>query len=207
MVAVVVGGLLVIWVLPALLTRHPSDGLTAGERLAAVNDVRTSLATVLFAAGAAGTLLFTGRTYLLSRETQVTDRYIRAVSQIGDGSLEVRIGGIYALERIGRDSAADRPTVVFVLGALVRHRSKDPRAPHDTPSEDVDAALRVLSRLAPVADVTVNLRGADLRNADLQFMGDVRAYLEGADLGDATLPGAWKPPLQEPPTSPTPGNS
>ncbi len=31
-------------------------------------------------------------------------------------SLEVRIGGIYPLERIGRDSAPDRPTVVYVLG-------------------------------------------------------------------------------------------
>jgi hypothetical protein len=63
---------------------------------------------LLLAVGVAGGPLFTARTFRLSRERQLTDRFIRAVSQIEDDSLEVRIGGIYALERTGRDSAADR---------------------------------------------------------------------------------------------------
>ena len=112
---VVVTGFLVLWALPLLLTRAPSDGLSTAQRLSAVNDVRATLVTFLIAVGAVGSLVFTARTFLLSRETQVTDRYTRAVSQIGDSSLEVRIGGIYALERIGKDSAPDRPTIVYVL--------------------------------------------------------------------------------------------
>jgi hypothetical protein len=137
-------------------------------------------------------LFFTGRTFLLTRETQVTERYTRAVSQIGDDNLEVRIGGIYALERIGRDSSADRRTVVFVLGALVRNRSNDGRAQDEEPGDDVYTALRVIGRLAPLTDVTVNLRGADLHKANLKMLHDVRVYHGGFDLTGATLPQSWK---------------
>jgi len=41
--AVVALGVLVEWTLPALLTRHPSQGMTAAERLKAANDVRAPL--------------------------------------------------------------------------------------------------------------------------------------------------------------------
>src|SRR6516164_8690295 len=39
----------------------------------------------------------------------MTDRYTRAIEQLGSKELDVRIGGIYALERIARDSARDHP--------------------------------------------------------------------------------------------------
>jgi hypothetical protein len=148
----------------------------------------------VLATGAVGSLFFTARTFLLSRETQVTDRYTRAVSQIGDRSLEVRVGGIYALVRIGKDSAPDRPTVVYVLGALVRHRSKDERGTDEQPAEDIYTALRAISRLAPMTDVVINLDGADLRNANLLFMHGIRAIIQGADVAGASLPEDWKAP-------------
>jgi hypothetical protein len=206
--AIVVTGILFLWVLPSLLARHPSKGLTAAEQLAAVNNVRATLVTFLIAVGAAGTLFFSARTFLLSRETQVTDRYTKAVTQIGDNNLEVRIGGIYALERIGWDSAADRPTVVYVLGALIRHLSKDPRhTPDEEPSEDVYTALRVIGRLAPATNVRVDLRNADLHMADLSMLRDADVYIEGADLTGAKVPENWKPALSvghlAPPNSPT----
>jgi hypothetical protein len=109
-------GVLVLWVLPALLTRRPSAGLSAAEQLKAANDVRATLVGFVLAVGAAGTLVFTARTFRLNQQGQVTERYTRAVGQIGDASLEVRIGGYLRLERIGRDSPDDRRTVVYVLG-------------------------------------------------------------------------------------------
>jgi hypothetical protein len=75
--------------------------MTAAERLAAVNDVRTPLVAFLVTIGAAGTLWFTARSFTLNREGHVTDRYTKAVSQLGDESSPVRVGGVYALERIG----------------------------------------------------------------------------------------------------------
>jgi hypothetical protein len=109
---VVVSGL-VLWVLPAALTRHPSHGMTAAERLKATNDARGAIVGFLVAVGAAGTLVYTARTYTLNREGHVTDRYTEAVSQLGDNSAPVRIGGVYALERIGNDSTKDRRTIIL----------------------------------------------------------------------------------------------
>lgn len=185
--AAVALGVLVVWLLPSLLTRHPSQGMTAAERLKALNDVRASLVAFLIAVGAGGTLWFTARTYLLNRDGHVTDRYTSAVGQLGDDSAHVRIGGIYALERIGNDSAKDRRTIIYVLGAFVRDQSKKGRSgPNEPPGEDVLAALRVASRLASMSDVLLDLRRADLRHADLSYLPRGRVLLADADTRGAT---------------------
>lgn len=49
----------------------------------------------------------------------MTDRCTKAVGQLDDGSSPVRIGGVYALERIGNDSANVR-LVDVTLGVIVR---------------------------------------------------------------------------------------
>ena len=186
-VAAVALGVLFVWLLPSLLTRHPSQGMTAAERLKAVNDVRASLVTFLIAVGAGGTLWFTAHTYLLNRDGHVTDRYTSAVGQLGNESAHVRIGGIYALERIGNDSVKDRRTIIYVLGAFVRDQSKKGRSgPNEPVAEDVLAALRVASRLTCMSDVVLDLRGADLRHADLSYLPRGRVLLAEADTRGAT---------------------
>ncbi len=50
----------------------------------------------------------------------MTDRYTKAIEQIGSAKLDVRIGGSYALERVARDSARGHPTIMEVLAAFVR---------------------------------------------------------------------------------------
>ena len=61
---------------------------------------------------ATGALLFTVRRFALSRDGRVTDRYAKAREQLGCEKVDVRIGGIHALERIARDSPADHPAVL-----------------------------------------------------------------------------------------------
>lgn len=140
--------------------------------------------------GAAGTLWFTAWTYALNREGHVTDRYTKAVGQLGDASSPVRIGGVYALERIGNDSSKDRTTIIYVLGAFIRERSKETRARQDDPAEDVKAALRVAGRLLPITDAKLNLRDTDLRDTDLSHLPKDQLMLDGAKLEGARLPGA-----------------
>ena len=69
------------------------------------------------------------RTHELTEQGQVTDRYTKAIEQLGSDKLDVRIGGIYALERIARDSAKDHPTVMEVLTAFIREHSRDTPEP------------------------------------------------------------------------------
>jgi len=57
---------LVVWVLPPYLTRHPAVR-TPADRYKAITDTRTGLIAALAALGAAGGLAFTARTYRLSR--------------------------------------------------------------------------------------------------------------------------------------------
>jgi hypothetical protein len=104
----------VLVVLPVLLV--PAGAITdAKELYKARNDVRGTLVQVLAGGLVATGLVFTARTLDLNRSGQVTERFTRAVDQLGQrepGKLDVRLGGIYALERIARDSATDLPTVV-----------------------------------------------------------------------------------------------
>ena len=66
---------------------------------------------------------------MLSRDGQVTDRYAKAIEQLGSEKLDVRIGGICALERVARDSARDHPAVMEMLAAFIREHSHEPWPP------------------------------------------------------------------------------
>jgi hypothetical protein len=180
--------------------------LTAAEKAQAINDVRT---TLLQGIGGAVLLLgayFTYRQLQTSREQllivqqgQVTERFTRAIEQLGQAELDMRLGGIYALERIAKDSPDDRTTIAEVLTAFIRgHAPWPPRLddqPHaDVPIEevselqvrapDVQAAITVLARRqpSPTPSEQLDLHSTDLRHADL-----ARANLQGAILGGANL--------------------
>src|SRR5262249_25548392 len=53
----------------------------------------------------------------IAQQGQVTDRFGRAVEQLGSAAMDVRLGGIYSLERLARDSPPDQPTIVKVLSS------------------------------------------------------------------------------------------
>jgi hypothetical protein len=147
---------LVRWELGAL-----APTLTAADKANAINDVR---ATPLQGIGGAVILLgayLTYRQLQTTREGQVTERFTRAIDQLGHDELDVRLGGIYALERIANDSPDDRATIAEVLTAFVRgHAPWPPRLPGQYRAKvpiqqvpelqvrapDVHAALTVLAR-------------------------------------------------------------
>ena len=74
----------------------------------------------------------TERALEISKSGQITERFTRAIDQLGatrengEKKLEIRVGGIYALERIARDSAEDHWHVMEVLTAYVRENARLP---------------------------------------------------------------------------------
>src|SRR6516225_7491684 len=125
----------------------------------------------------------------LTEQGQLTDRYSKAIEQLGSDKLDVRIGGIYALERIARDSPRDHPTIMEVLAAFIREHSREhwpPAEPGAEPPEhrtrpDVQAAATVIGRRTVRHDSqVVKLAGADLADAHLADTDFARAYLPGA---------------------------
>jgi hypothetical protein len=135
-IAVVVLVLAIAWALfvPAADWLAQNDvGSARGPLLqTARDDARGRLLTLGAGLFAFGALAYTARNFALSRRTfelteqgQVTDRYTKAIEQLGSERLDVRIGGIYALERIARDSARDHATVMEVLSAFIREHSHE----------------------------------------------------------------------------------
>ena len=179
---------LVLYGLPRIFVG--AGELTDAERLKAENDVRTTLVQALAGAILLFGLYYTGRTYVLNREGQVTERFTRAIDQLGnEKSLDVRLGGIYALERIANESARDHWPIIEVLTAFVREHARWVAANANRALEtDVKAVLTVLgrrNRAHETADQFLDLTGTNLRGAKLN-----EAPLEGADLREAHLEGA-----------------
>ena len=171
------------------LARH-DVGPARGSLLPAARDAaRGRLLTLGAGLLAAGALLFTARNFALSREGQVTDRYTKAIEQLGHEKLDVRIGGIYALERIARDSAKDHPTVMEVLTAFIREHSREPWPPphpeqERLPRPDVQAAVTVAGRRDAKRDILpIDLAGADLAGANL----DGAIWPEGVRVPDGWM--------------------
>jgi hypothetical protein len=154
-----------------------------------ITTTRTGIIAGLAGLAALGGLAVTARTYRLSLQGQLTDRYTKAVEQLGDDKLDIRLGAIYALERLAVDSRRDHPTVVEVLSAYVRERSRTRAARRTRPpgrrtahplrltttleslAVDIQAALTVLGRLPTRSGVS----RADLSRANL-----TRAFLRDA---------------------------
>ena len=209
----------VAWVLfvPAAdwLAHHDVGSVTGSLHETALDNARGRLLTLGAGLFAAGALIYTAQNYRVARRTlevtqqgQVTDRYTSAISQLGSKKLDVRIGGIYALERVARDSERDHPTVMEVLTAFIREHSHQQRPspgpdnaePERSTRPDVQAALTVIGHRDPELDIRpVNLARADLTQADLGIRAlwkDInhgiidRANLERADLTGANLTGA-----------------
>jgi hypothetical protein len=92
-------------------------------------DLVLTLAQILGGAALLSGLYFTWRTLQVNRAGQITERFTRAIDQLGaaDDSgnklFEIRLGGIYALERIARESEEDYWPIMEVLTAYVRQHA------------------------------------------------------------------------------------
>ncbi len=200
------------WKLPQWQLASRRMYLTAKEYLELQNSYR---ATIVQAFG--GLILLVGIYFTLrrvaaterqvevAREGQITERFTRAIEQLGKkDQLEVRLGGIYALERIARDSERDHWPIMEVLTAYVRENAPRRIKPKEEEkpgplATDIQAILTVIGRRRVEFERAeeqrldlsgTNLSGADLRGANLSGVSLFRADLSGATLWRADLSAA-----------------
>jgi hypothetical protein len=168
----------------------------------------TGVGIILTAIAAVAALIFTRQTIQQGQQGQITDRYNAAITNLGSTSIEVRLGGVYALQRLMQDSPKDEFTVLAVLCAFVRNQASPANKPSKSdPTTDILAALDVVAesrplgkpigcRLPSVDLAGVNLAEADLgrtdlSHADLVHTNFTAANLRAADLVGANLAGAY----------------
>ena len=215
---------LVLWWLPQWqVAAVPEEK----ERIDLETKSRQTMAQILGGAALLGGLFFTAQTLRISQEGlqvnqetlrinqqtlqitqegQITERFTKAIDQLGkpgEDNLAVRLGGIYALERIARDSTKDHGPIMEVLTAFVREQTHvqktTPAKPSPASGEssdqerakvpaDIQAILTVLGR-----------RTRTYGKGESQPLDLSRAQLQGAILAGAQLQGAilWEAQLQK----------
>jgi hypothetical protein len=130
----------------------------------------------------------------IAEQGQVTDRYNAAITNLGSAEVDIRLGGIYALQRIMQDSPRDQPAVVDVLTAFVRdHAHGATASPHtfpvlSRPPTDIQAAMTVVALRDTTYDTST--AAANFTGVDFSGMYLVMEYFRGAGLGGADLSGA-----------------
>ncbi|MGC4815079.1 pentapeptide repeat-containing protein [Micromonospora sp. DT228] len=137
-------------------------------------------------------------------ERRINELFTKAVEHLGASDAAVRLGGMYALERVAQTDPAQRQTVVDVICAYLRmpfdpvthsglpRRQRIPRASrgatHQTSGGDQRQELQV--RQAAQRILAAHLPGGVGRSgAELHLWTEVRLNLSGAVLVDLVLDG------------------
>lgn len=187
------------FILPIKVLEMRHLALTPKDRLDAEATLRLSLIQLVGGLVVFVGLYFTARTVRLTGEGQTNDRFAKAIEQLGNHNLDVRIGAIYALERLARDSRVDGATIIEVLTAFVREHTRDgPQRPCSAPvSADVQAAISVLARRRHVNDETTRLdfyfsglTDANFRHGDFRGAMFYYSILDHASFAGANVDGA-----------------
>ena len=147
-----------------------------------------------------------------ANQKQITERFSKAIEQLGSDKPEVILGGIYTLERIARDSEPDQWTIMEVLTAFVRQNAPIIEENESQSSEDQEKLLKLRISIRACLTVIAERKHPDLENKRLDltkvnisgfnlvqfklkgfnFTGAdlTEANLFGADLTEANLRGA-----------------
>ena len=184
------------------------------ERFLAENEARKTLAQILGGGFFLLTAYLTWRTVrateqnlTIARENlnatqdrQNAERFAKATESLDNTrtdqtpNISVRLGGIYALERLARDSGRDHWNVVEVVAAYLREhaalRTPLPAAAHpDHPRQrvDIQAAITVLGRRG---HRRTERHRVDLHSCDLRWIRMRDANFDWVNLADANLSGA-----------------
>ena len=198
LVVLVCAGLLVLWLL---------GQIALGGQVTLVPLI-TALLVVAGLYWTSRRVLATEDNVRVAEEGHITDRFTQAMGHLGDTEMAIRLGGIYALERIAKDSEKDHGPIMAVLTAYVRENAprqdEEPPKAAARPATDIQAILTVLGRrettgknksndrldLRQTQLVGANLYNADLVGAELYNANLAWAFLSEARLGWAILTGA-----------------
>ena len=159
------------------------DVTSEGVRFRLENEARKTLAQIFGGIILLGGAYATVQTMRISQETSQAEQFTRAIEQLGathddekkTANTEVRLGGIYTLERLAKTSPDTYHwTIMEVLTGYFRKNAirKSPSGtPPYEPSEDVQAVITVLGRrratYGTAQDQSLDLSGTHLARANL----------------------------------------
>jgi hypothetical protein len=152
-------------------------------------DLVLAVAQILGGTALLSGLYFTWRTLQVNREGQITERFTRAIDQLGDESLETRLGGIYALEQIAKETQEYYWPIMQILSSYVKHRAPlNPEVQLGDPAETklghTDEGIQAI--ISILGSRVGEFRKEEERRIDLQ-----RTSLLHTNFGFGNFTGAW----------------
>ncbi len=209
--------LILLWAVPEWqVTTALSPEFTLEKRIKLVNETRGTWAQIFV--GITGIILLyiswrritaTEKSLKVAQEGQITERFTKAIEQLGSKEQAVRLGGIYSLERIAHDSEKDHWTIIEILTAYVRNNfpyssshTEEKNAVNEQPEEatkgkisplsmEQQAILTVISRrkkeYVEGEKEALNLAYTNLKKSNLYKSYFIKANLEGANLEETDL--------------------
>ncbi len=147
-------------------------------------------------------------TSIIRTETQeqglVTDRINKAVEGLGKSTdagepiIEVRLGALYALERIAKDSLRDHVQIIEILCTYIHHNTAFSNK-LENPRKDMQAAATIIGRRAKWPNGKKRIKTEyliyvgyriDLKKCDLRGAILISGYLRGMYFVGANMKGA-----------------
>jgi len=189
----------------------------ATENATLENQYRATIAQILGGIAIGISLYYTWQKNNIAQDGQITDRFTKAVDQLGNRKIEIRLGGIYALERIANESKKDYWQIIEILTAYVRENSiidshselnslrnvpismdiqANESTIHEVPkirtiSLDIQAILTVIVRRKYSYEHgetnKLDFKGTNLQHTNLSAADLSKTNLSGADISGALL--------------------
>ena len=170
----------------------------------------TTLRNIGLLAGGGIAIWIAYRRSVISQRGLLNERYQRGAEMLGSKLLSVRLGGIYALQRLGAEEPEQfHVQIMLLLSAFIRHPTKDEDDQEVPPiasksrkfnikdvrlREDVQAAVWAIGirsaadvKLEQKEDFRINLTNANLSGALLIDTNLTNVILNGANLTGAYL--------------------
>lgn len=129
-----------------------------------------------------------------AQRSLLNERYQRGAEMLGNPYRSVRQAGIYALDRLAREHPEEfHNQIVQVLCAFVRHPTNSKRAHDDDGKlrDDVQAAIGAIGSrdsagvaFERMAELTLDLKGSDLRRAQILRADLAQSMLQHSNLSD-----------------------
>jgi len=213
-VIILITSLLVLWWVPRWQTAQLKDAadVSIDQAVKAENDARATVAQILGGLFLLAGLYFTWRRVEIAERGHITERFTRAIDQLGardekgNPKPETRLGAIYALARIGDESAVERSQIVEILAAYVRTRAPwPPSSPATldlgslprlgTRAPDVQAAISIIGRMpfskpprsSYTYDLKITLKPTGAIESESKWLTPGLLDLSGVDLRKADL--------------------
>jgi Pentapeptide repeats (8 copies) len=195
---------------PLYLLPPWANRLEPKDLIQAQNSARATLVQTLGGAVLLIGLILTWRTMRatllnieLTQDKQITERFTKAVEQLGHENVTVRIGGIFALGRIARESKTDHWPIMEILTAYLRNRSSETKRAANSPTGsdaascahcpcyELNAHQMIPETNADFAAIVevLRCRKASYESSD-QRLNLERVNLEGVNFSGADLRGA-----------------